>query len=98
MKLRRPKPDPTASTNGDQADAHAPTRSSATDDDATPLPELADCGPLLDRSQVAELLNVSPTTVWRLVRSGELPAYRVGNQIRVATADAEHYLKRTVPV
>jgi len=97
MKLRRtkeqaeegPPVSEPASTNGNGRRAT---------DDATPLPEFADCGPLLDRSQVAELLNVSPTTVWRLVRSGELPAYRVGNQIRVATANAEHYLKRTVPV
>jgi len=41
---------------------------------------------------------VSATTIWRLVRSSELPAYKVGGQIRIATADAEHYLKRHVPV
>ena len=50
-------------------------------------------GPLLSCREVGELLSVSKTTAWRLVRSGQLRAYTVGGQIRVATVDAENYLK-----
>ena len=98
MKLRRAK-EPVGETNFRASEIPASTNGGpAGDDDATPLPELGDVGPLLTRHQVAELLNVSATSIWRLVGSGELPAYKVGGQIRIATADAEHYLKRTVPV
>ena len=51
-------------------------------------------GRLLSRREAAELLNVSPSTIWRLTRSGELRARRVGCQLRIAEADAEAYLRR----
>ena len=64
----------------------------------TPPPEdFMDTGPLLDRNEVADRLAVSPTTVWRLVRSGELPAYRVGRQIRLSTVDVENYIRAQPP-
>src|SRR5829696_3096133 len=66
MKLRRTK-EPMSETNFRASEIPASTNGGpAVNDDATPLPELGDVGPLLTRHQVAELLNVSPTTVWRL--------------------------------
>jgi excisionase family DNA binding protein len=61
---------------------------------ASKLTPTLETGPLLDRQAVADLLGVSKHTVWRLVRSGELPAFRVGRQIRVAQVDLENYLKQ----
>jgi excisionase family DNA binding protein len=51
-------------------------------------------GRLLSRREAAELLNVSPKTVWRLTRSGELRTHRVGHQLRLAEVDVEAYLNR----
>jgi excisionase family DNA binding protein len=52
-------------------------------------------GRLLTRHQAAELLNVSESTIWRLIKSGDLAARRVGHQLRVAEVDAEDYLRRS---
>src|SRR5215211_6869539 len=58
MKLRRTK-EPMGETNFRASEIPASTNGGpAVDDDATPLPELGDVGPLLTRHQVAELLNV----------------------------------------
>jgi len=43
-------------------------------------------------SEVAALLRVSNMTVYRLIRSGELPALRVGKSYRIRAADLEAYL------
>lgn len=47
--------------------------------------------PLLDVNQVAGRLNVSPRTVYRLIDSGELPAFRVGTgrSLRVKQSEFE---------
>lgn len=47
---------------------------------------------LLTVSEVAELCRVSDMTVYRLIRSGELPAVRVGRSYRVREADFNAYL------
>lgn len=44
------------------------------------------------------MLNVSKATVYRLVRSGELRAYKIGGQIRLTATDLENYVKATPPV
>ena len=47
---------------------------------------------------LAGLLHVSPTTVYRLVREGRLPAVRVGGQWRFRREDCEGWLDgRAVP-
>lgn len=43
---------------------------------------LVDHEPLLSTQDAATLLNVSQATVRKLARSGELPAIRVGRQLR----------------
>ncbi len=49
---------------------------------------------LMTSEEVAELLHVDPVTVRRLVNKGELSAYRIGADYRVAPADLQEYLQR----
>lgn len=51
---------------------------------------------LLTVAEVAELLRVSTMTVYRLIRSGELPAVRVGRNYRVRRGDLDGYLQEQV--
>jgi len=40
--------------------------------------------------EAAEMLSVSPSTIWRWIKSGKLPAYRVGERsIRIKRVDLE---------
>lgn len=43
--------------------------------------------------QVAELLKVSPQTVRRLIREGQLKAVRVGIQLRVKKEELDRFLE-----
>ncbi len=51
---------------------------------------------LLTVAEVAELLRVSTMTVYRLIRTGELPAVRVGRNYRVRRADLDMYLQEKI--
>lgn len=51
---------------------------------------------LLTVAEVADLLRVSTMTVYRLIRSGELPAVRVGRNYRVRRRDLDSYLEQQV--
>lgn len=42
---------------------------------------------LLSVADVAEYLGISKTTVRRLIANGELPARKIGQQIRIAPKD-----------
>jgi putative molybdopterin biosynthesis protein len=44
--------------------------------------------------EIAHILRVSKLTVYDLVKRGELPAYRVGRQMRVDAADLEAYKEK----
>jgi excisionase family DNA binding protein len=44
--------------------------------------------------EVAELMRVSTMTVYRLIKSGDLPAVRVGRSFRVRDVDVDAYLGR----
>lgn len=48
----------------------------------------------LTPEEVAERLRISRFTVYELVKRGELPAYRVGKQVRVDEEDLEAYKAR----
>lgn len=41
--------------------------------------------------EIAKLLKISKLTVYDLIKKGELPAYRVGKQMRVDSSDLEAY-------
>ncbi len=49
---------------------------------------------LLTVAEVADILRVSTMTVYRLIRSGELPAVRVGRNYRVRRAALDAYLEQ----
>lgn len=51
---------------------------------------------LLTVAEVADMLRVSTMTVYRLIRTGELPAVRVGRSYRVKRADLDEYLEAQV--
>lgn len=51
---------------------------------------------LLTAAEVADLLRVSTMTIYRLIRSGELPAVRVGRNYRVRRAELDAYLEAQV--
>lgn len=51
----------------------------------------------LTRKQVANALQVSVTTVTRLIGEGQLPAFRIGRQWRVRRIDLENFM-HPVPV
>jgi excisionase family DNA binding protein len=53
--------------------------------------------PLLTVGEVANIMRVSNMTVYRLIKSGQLPAIRVGKNYRIRRQDMERYLsERTV--
>jgi excisionase family DNA binding protein len=52
---------------------------------------------LLTVAEVADTMRVSNMTVYRLIKSGELPALRVGKNYRLRESDVDGYLsKRSV--
>ena len=52
---------------------------------------------LLTVNELARHLGISKWTVYRLVRSGEVRAVRVGERIRFRPADVDRYLERGSP-
>jgi excisionase family DNA binding protein len=47
---------------------------------------------LLMVGEVAQMMRVSNMTVYRLIKSGQLPAIRVGKNYRIRRSDIERYL------
>jgi excisionase family DNA binding protein len=60
--------------------------------DGTRRPQVRGIGPVLTVAEVAGALRVSSMTVYRLIKSGELPALRVGKNIRIRTSDLDAFL------
>lgn len=48
--------------------------------------------PLLTVGEVATIMRVSNMTVYRLIKSGQLAALRVGKNYRIRHKDVERYL------
>lgn len=49
--------------------------------------------PLLTVGEVADMMRVSNMTVYRLIKSGQLSAIRVGKNYRIRRFDVERYLE-----
>jgi excisionase family DNA binding protein len=49
---------------------------------------------LLTVNEVASILRVSNMTVYRLVKSGQIPAIRVGKNYRIKESDVNKYLTK----
>jgi len=55
--------------------------------------------PLLTVGEVAGIMRVSNMTVYRLIKSGQLAAIRVGKNYRIRQSDLDRYLtERTVHI
>jgi putative molybdopterin biosynthesis protein len=52
---------------------------------------------LLSPADVARQASVSVATIYREVDRGELPAHRVGRQLRIDPLDFKYYLDREAP-
>ena len=50
-------------------------------------------GPFLTVAEVAAMLRVSNMTVYRLIKSGELPAVRVGKGYRIRESELQRFLE-----
>jgi excisionase family DNA binding protein len=50
-------------------------------------------GGLLTVAEVAAAMRVSNMTVYRLIKTGELPAVRVGKSYRIRESDLERFLQ-----
>jgi excisionase family DNA binding protein len=48
----------------------------------------------LTTDEVLAYLNVTPRTIYRLIRTGELPAIRIGRQWRFRRSDLEAFVDR----
>jgi excisionase family DNA binding protein len=51
----------------------------------------------LTTEEVLGWLKVTPRTIYRLIRAGDLPAVRVGRQWRFRRADLENWLAARAP-
>jgi len=49
----------------------------------------------LTKQEVCDSMNVSVDTLDRLIRRGDLRAYRVARRIRISESDLESYLEGT---
>ncbi|HWC14938.1 MAG TPA: helix-turn-helix domain-containing protein [Actinomycetota bacterium] len=56
------------------------------------MPERDFGEPLLTVGEVANLMRVSNMTVYRLIKSGQLAAIRVGKNYRLRRTDVDRYL------
>lgn len=44
-------------------------------------------------NETAELLKLSHLTIWRYIKSGKLPAYKLGRDWRIKESDLEEFLE-----
>ncbi len=48
---------------------------------------------LITIKDVTKLLNISRTTVYRLLEKGDIPSYKIGNQLRFKLSEIEAYIE-----
>jgi excisionase family DNA binding protein len=54
----------------------------------------ADKQAFLTTEEVLAYLKITPRTIYRLIRSGELPAVRIGRQWRFRRTDLDEWVER----
>ena len=57
----------------------------------------ADKQAFLTTEEVLAYLKITPRTIYRLIRSGELPAVRIGRQWRFRRTDLDEWVERQRP-
>jgi excisionase family DNA binding protein len=64
------------------------------DDDSTENPETVPVLPVvMTVFELAEYLNVSTITIYRLLKTGQLPAFRVGSEWRFSADAIDRWMK-----
>jgi excisionase family DNA binding protein len=54
--------------------------------------------PLMSVREVATYLSVTPRTVYRFLKGGDLPGFRIGGQWRFKTALIEEWMRKERPL
>jgi putative molybdopterin biosynthesis protein len=54
-----------------------------------------DKGKTLSAQDVADILHVSKSTIYNMIRSGEITSYKVGRKVRFAESDVQEYIDRS---
>jgi putative molybdopterin biosynthesis protein len=49
----------------------------------------------LDAQNVADILHVSKSTIYNMIRSGEISSYKVGRKVRFAESDIQDYIEKS---
>ena len=57
----------------------------------------SDMQAFLTTEEVLSYLKTTPRTIYRLIRSGELPAVRIGRQWRFRRTDLDQWVERQRP-
>lgn len=52
---------------------------------------------VLTINEVAQILRMHPTTIYRLVKRGELPGFKIGGAWRIGKASLDSFLSAEVP-
>ncbi len=55
---------------------------------------MPDNEPLLTTRETMQYLNVSRTTLWHMVKTGAIPAYRLGGELRYKKEEIDAYILR----
>ena len=55
---------------------------------------MRDMEAFLTTEEVLSYLKITPRTIYRLIRSGELPAVRIGRQWRFRRTDLDRWVER----
>ena len=51
-------------------------------------------GTLLKPREAAQMLNISRSLVYQLIRSGEIPVVRIKSTVRIKASDLEMFIKK----
>lgn len=51
---------------------------------------------LLDSDEIASMLNISKSFVYKLIQQGELPVVRMGRAVRVRLEDLNAYIEKSI--
>ena len=49
----------------------------------------------LNTTEAADMLGITPRTLYRLINAGDVPAYRMGRVIRLQRAEVLEYIERS---
>lgn len=54
---------------------------------------MTDTDKMLNVREVGKILGISKMTIYRLIKEGKFPAYKIGNSIKILESELDRYLK-----